>query len=200
MALLLYIHGFLSSPSSAKAVQTERWLSENLPDMRYLAPRLTPYPKDTAKTLERIVEENLKLGPVYLLGSSMGGFWSTYLAERYDLPAVLINPACEPDRLMPLYLNQELRNYHTDDSYRLEEHHVTELDDYSTADLVHKENFWVMVQTGDETLDYRKAVQKYRGCKVTIEPGGDHSFQGFDTHLPAITQFFTTHKSVLTAN
>lgn len=188
MAALLYLHGFLSSPFSFKAQQTAQWLAVHHPDVEFLCPQLTPYPADTQALLESLIEQYLP-EPVYLVGSSLGGFWATWLAEQYNLRAVLINPAVRPQDLMPAYLEVDLKSYHTDDSYRLT---ATHIDEISLVDVpvARANNYWLLVQTGDETLDYRQAVQKYCACKQTIEEGGDHAFQGFERYLDDCMTFF----------
>lgn len=181
MPALIYIHGFLSSPLSFKAKQTEAWLAENYPSIGYHCPHLTPYPEVTRQQLEGLVESLLP-DPVYLMGSSLGGFWATWLVEKYNLRALLVNPAVEPQAFMPEYLDVDLKSYHTDDSYRLSAHHIEEIKAVNVP-VTRTENYWVLLQTGDETLDYRQAAKKYAGCKQTVEEGGDHSFQGFERYL-----------------
>lgn len=190
MAALLYIHGFLSSPLSFKARQTAQWLAEHCPEIDFYCPQLPPYPAQTQAILERLVESLLPQ-PVYLMGSSLGGFWATWLAEKYNLPAVLINPAVRPQDFMPAYLEVDLKSYHTDDSYRLNAGHIDEIIAVDVP-VTHPDNYWLLVQTGDETLDYRHSVQKYRACKQTIEEGGDHAFQSFERYLPDCMIFFNT--------
>lgn len=181
MASLLYIHGFLSSPLSFKAQQTQVWLAARHPEIDYYCPQLTPYPDEARLLLETLVESLLPQ-PVYLIGSSLGGFWATWLAEKYNLRALLVNPAVRPQDFMPRYLGMDLRSYHTEDVYHLQPQHIDEI---TAVDLQPQRltNYWLLVQTGDETLDYRHAVEKYAGCKQTIEEGGDHAFQGFDRYL-----------------
>ena len=181
MAALLYIHGFLSSPLSYKAQQTQSWLARNHPEIDYHCPQLTPYPAQTQRELEALVESLLPQA-VYLMGSSLGGFWATWLAEKYDLRALLINPAVRPYEFMPAYLGRDLASYHTADSYRLSAAHIDEIKQVDVP-ISRRGNYWLLVQTGDETLDYRQAVAKYAGCKQTIEEGGDHGFQGFERYL-----------------
>jgi predicted esterase YcpF (UPF0227 family) len=188
MAALLYIHGFLSSPLSFKAQQTAHWLAEHHPDIEFHCPQLTPYPAHTQHLLELLVERLLP-EPIYVMGSSLGGFWATWLAEKYNLRAVLINPAVRPQDFMPAYLEVDLKSYHTDDSYRLSAHHIDEIVAVDVP-VTRLQNYWLLVQTGDETLDYRQAVQKYQSCKQTIEEGGDHSFQGFERFLADCITFF----------
>src|SRR5690606_18197169 len=96
--------------------------------------------------------------------------------------AVLINPSVRPQDFMPDYLDVDLKSYHTDDYYRLRPQHVDEILTCQVA-VQRAANYWLLVQTGDETLDYRQAVEKYHGCKQVVEPGGDHSFQGFERYI-----------------
>lgn len=188
MSRLLYIHGFLSSPASYKAVQVKQWLATHRPDIEYHCPALTAYPGRTRHTLEILIEQMLP-EPVYLMGSSLGGYWATWLVEKYGLRAVLINPAVKPGMLNPEYVNVELKNYHSDDTYRLTEQDVEELLTADVSEIQFHDNYWLMVQTGDETLDYRLAVEKYAGCKQLIEDGGDHSFQNFDRWIAEAIEF-----------
>ena len=188
MPMLLYLHGFLSSPASSKAVQVRDWLANHRPDIQYLCPLLTPYFGETAKALEVLVSDRLP-DPVYLMGSSMGGYLATWLAEKYDLRVVLINPAVHPSVLDHGFVGMELQNYHTGDRYVLSEAHITELKALHTPVIQRPDNYWLMVQTGDETLDYRLAVEKYRGCEQLVEEGGDHGFIGFERHIPAAIGF-----------
>ena len=183
MPHLIYIHGFLSSPASHKAVQVKQWLADNRADIHYHCPFLTAYPAQTRDTLEKLVESLLP-DPVYLMGSSLGGYWATWLVEKYRLRAVLINPAVNLDLLKSdEYVNVELLNYHTDDSYTLTEQDIEDLIAVDVRKITQHDSYWLMAQTGDETLDYRLAVKKYTDCKQLIEEGGDHSFQHFEQHL-----------------
>ncbi len=190
MRSILYIHGFLSSPKSIKAQQTQVWLAENHPQTQYLCPYLSSYPSEAKETLEQIVLPLLERGnDVGLIGSSLGGYWSAWLAEQYNLRAVLVNPAVKPSLFLPDYLGVELKNYHTDDSYVLTEKDQDDLRGVDTPEITRKKNYWLLAQTGDETLDYRLAVEKYTDCLQTIEEGGDHGFQEYDRHLPSIYTF-----------
>lgn len=184
---IVYIHGFLSSPLSHKAQQFGEWLRSQHPEIRYHCPTLPAYPAESWSILTRLIEsqpENLGL-----IGSSLGGFWATLLAERYNRKAVLINPAVSPQNLLPPYLHQPLRNYHLDQSYLLTE---KDLDVLKSLDvpIKHHNNYWLLAQTGDETLDYRQAVDHYNGCRQTIEEGGDHAFQGFERYFTSIYDFY----------
>lgn len=181
MAALLYIHGFLSSPQSFKACLVQQWLAANHREIAYHCPQLTPYPEQTRQQLEQLVESLLPQ-PVYIIGSSLGGFWASWLVEKYNLRALLINPSVRPYDFMPSCLGVELKSYHSEEKYYLTEQHIAEIKQYDIAPQ-RKDNYWLLVQTGDEVLDYRQAVAKYAASKQTLEQGGDHSFQQFERYL-----------------
>lgn len=187
MATLIYLHGFLSSPRSHKAVVTHDWLAEQRPDIRYECPFIPPYPRQARRMLLDTLEDHLK-DDVYLIGSSLGGFWATWLAEMYDLRAVLINPLVDPNRFQ-IYVDQDLENFYNGDHYRLSQQDIDAFRDFDTPAVNRPENYWLMVQTGDETLDYQLAVEKYRHCRQLVEEGGNHSFEGYANWLPQMLAF-----------
>ena len=123
-----------------------------------------------------------------LVGSSLGGYISTWLNDRYQLPAVLVNPAVKPYELLQDYLGEQ-ENPYTGERYLLEPKHMDELRQMDVAKLRHPEQLWLLQQEGDEVLDYRQAVEKYSACRQTVEPEGDHSFVGFDRYPEQIIQF-----------
>jgi len=188
MPTLLYIHGFLSSPRSLKAQQMGAWLAENHPRYQYLCPLLTPYPEHARTILEQLIENNIS-DSIYLMGSSLGGFWATWLAEKYDLKAVLINPVVNLDLFNSSYLNVKLKNYHSDDTYMLNESHIAGFKTVNVAELSRPENYLLLVQTMDEVLDYRLAISKYSGSRQIVIDGGDHTFRNFEKYIPAAMQF-----------
>ena len=173
-----------------KAQKTRTWLAGNRPDIDFMCPQLTPYPRECARKLMKTLDSIAK--PVYLIGSSMGGFWATWLVETLRLKAVMINPAVDVLNLMPNYINRDLINYYNLEKYHLTHQHLQQLKQYTFERLTHTENYWILLQTGDETLDYQLAINKYQGCRCTIEPGGDHSFQGFEHYLKQILDFYET--------
>jgi hypothetical protein len=189
--LIIYIHGFLSSPQSFKAQQVQAFCARQNPVIEYSCPALPVHPNAAIAILEEILEANTHQ-PAGLIGSSMGGYYATYLSEHHQLPAVLVNPAVKPYLLMENYLDRDLLNYHTEEVSRLTTQHVQELRDLEINSLQCADRLWLLAQTGDETLDYRLAVEKYQACKMTVEEGGDHSFQHFERWLPDIFTFFNS--------
>lgn len=188
MASLVYIHGFNSSPDSDKARQTRAWLADNRPDIDFICPFLSPFPSVAMAQLEALIAD--LSGTLYFAGSSMGGFYATYLAATYHSRAVLINPAVRP-WLGRDYLLGDQANYHTGEVHRIEQEHLDQLHGFDVEPIIQPADFLVLLQTGDEVLDYRLAEEKYADCQLVVEPGGDHGFVGFEKHLPAIIEFLT---------
>lgn len=194
MLALLYIHGFLSSPQSSKAQQLQGWLSREGgrydEGLHFHCPALSAYPDKAVAALDELVA-NLKgdYEQVGLVGSSLGGFWSTWLAEKYDLRAVLINPGVRPHQRFASFLGQVLKNFYSEDAYVLRSDHLDVLERIDVPSLAKPERFWLLAQTGDEVLDYRDAVEKYAGARQSVIEGGNHSFANFEAFIPDIINF-----------
>lgn len=187
LTAFLYLHGFNSSPGSDKARQTEAWLADTHPGIAFVCPFLSPFPGQAMARAEAAIAGRDVVG---MLGSSMGGFYATFLAEKYDCRAVLVNPAVRPWEGRD-YLLGDQANYHTGEIHHIEQSHLDQLRALDVPVLSQPGRFLVLVQTGDEMLDYRQAVVKYGGARVVVEEGGDHGFQGYQQHLPGIYRFLT---------
>lgn len=185
--VVIYLHGFLSSPQSQKAVQTLEYVKANYPSLILEVPQLANYPNDAVAIIEQLVAEH-KDKKLRFIGSSLGGFLSTFMVEKYSGRAVLINPAVRPFELLVDFMGENI-NPNTQQLFSLENKHIDELRQLDTPRLNPASDYWVLLQTADETLDYRQAESKYQGYKVTIEQGGDHSFQDFQRFLPDIFRF-----------
>ena len=185
----IYIHGLLSSPKSTKAQQLAAYLRENHPYIDYVVPALPDAPQAAYAIAQAAVQSALDKGAhVGLIGSSMGGFYGTVLAERFGLRAAIINPSVKPHLSIRKYLGTH-RNPYNGAEFSIGLDDVLALETLAVARLKHPENYWLLAQTGDEVLDYRDAVEFYHGARQTIEPGGDHQFQHFERHLPALIKF-----------
>lgn len=185
--VVIYLHGFLSSPQSHKATQTLKYVRANYPNLTIEIPQLANYPNEAVKNIELCIAKH-KDKKLRFIGSSLGGFLSTYMVEKYSGKAVLINPAVRPFELLGDFLGEHINPY-TGQPFLLENNHIEELRQLDTPTLDPKSDYWVLLQTADETLDYRQAETKYQDYKVTIEQGGDHSFQDFPRFLPDIFRF-----------
>ncbi|KPV95417.1 esterase YqiA [Pseudoalteromonas sp. P1-9] len=179
---VIYIHGFNSSPESFKAQQFGRYLAEHH-DVEYLVPKLNHEPREILLTLEALITANTKL-----IGSSLGGYFATILSERYQLPAVVVNPAVAPFDLMHDYLGTQYNPYQGY-YYDVTERHVDQLKQFYIANLSQPELILLLQQTGDEVLDFSQAVDYYKNCRQHVEFAGDHSFIGFERYFPVIVDF-----------
>ncbi|MDI1302374.1 MAG: esterase [bacterium] len=181
---LLYIHGFLSSPQSTKAQQLLAWAAQRT-DIRVHAPALPVDPEAALAILES-TRQACTTAPG-LIGSSLGGFYANILAARHGLRAVLVNPAVHPHVLLKAYVGEQ-RNHHSGVVAEVRPEHFRLLERVESVPA-HPERLWVLLETGDETLDYRQAEQFYRACALDITLGGTHSYEGFLRKLPAINEF-----------
>lgn len=180
--MILYLHGFNSSPQSHKAQVLAKYMAERGLADRYACPALPPLAADAIREIEKLVSPN-----VCLVGSSLGGFYATYLAEKHGARAVLINPAIEPHVGLRAYLGPQ-KNLHTGEPYELTEAHLREWEKLYVPHIT-PSRYLLLVETGDEVLDYREAVKRYAGAEQVVIQGGDHSLQSFPQHLPRVLEF-----------
>lgn len=187
--MLLYIHGFNSSPSSEKGVVTAQFVTEHHKELSFFQPQLPATPKAAMALLESIVAQAKVSGePLCFIGSSLGGYFATYLAEKYGGKAVLVNPAVKPFELFDEFLGAQFNPY-TQEHYLLEVQHKREVAEFDTPVVLNPDRFLVLLQSEDEVLDYKQALDKYQCCEMVLEAGGDHSFVGYENHLQSISQF-----------
>ncbi|GHC19154.1 YqiA/YcfP family alpha/beta fold hydrolase [Aidingimonas halophila] len=181
---VLYLHGFNSGAESPKARLIRaacRYLEAG--EISCAAPQLSHRPEDAMA----IAEQHLAmLGPDPLVvGSSMGGFLATCLAERHALPAVLINPVVRPARLVEAWLGERFVNEYTGEAFTIDSGHRDALAAL-TPTHVTPSRYLLLLGTADDTLDSREAFIAYHGCRTLIVPQGDHGFSDLADHLPAV--------------
>lgn len=184
--MIVYLHGFNSSPQSYKAQYLKRHLEARGRGDEYLCPTL-PHLPDLAVGVIEAELRRLEGKPVTLIGSSLGGFYATWFAEKNNLRAVLANPAIDPHVGLRALLGPQ-QPHHGGKSYELTEEHLRQWEKLLVAE-VHPERYLLLVETGDEVLDYRAAVRKYRGARQIVVQGGDHTLASFPGHVKAIMEF-----------
>jgi uncharacterized protein len=182
--LIVYLHGFNSSPQSHKAQVMQRYMRERGLDKEFACPALPPLPTEAIHAAENLIAGKKNL---CFVGSSLGGFYATYLAEKHGLRAVLINPAIDPHIGLRAYLGPQT-NLHTGEPYELTEAHLSQWERLYLPRITLR-RYLLIVETADEVLDYRKAVERYAGAEQLVIPGGDHSLQSFPQHLARILEF-----------
>lgn len=185
--MIIYIHGFNSSPQSHKAQLLKQKMQQLDKEDELIIPALSCVPHYAMAELKGLVEEYISEHPAFI-GSSLGGYYATWLADRYDLPAVLVNPAVRPYELLQDNLGKNM-NHYTGEEYELTTDHIQELRDLDVEDIMRPHRYLVMLQTGDEVLDYSQAMMKFAGSPMILEEGGGHEFVGFDRHLDEVLTF-----------
>ena len=181
--MILYIHGFGSSGHGGKASLFSEYFEEEV-----ISPSLSYVPNLAIDTLEQLIETLLELDEdVGLVGSSLGGYYAIYLANKYDLKAVLINPAIHPYKTLDKIGNAT--NYYDGSSFEVTKEHMQSLKSFEVNSVENEENFLVLLQTEDEVLDYNEAVEKLPNSELVIEEGGNHSFENIESYFRKIGSF-----------
>jgi predicted esterase YcpF (UPF0227 family) len=184
--MIFYLHGFNSSPASIKARLLEARMAELDVLDQYACPALPHAPREAIASIEVLLPDDPS--GVTFVGSSLGGYYATALAERHGARAVLVNPAVRPWRLLAARLGPQ-RNLHTGAAWTLTAGHLAELESLAVEPITRPERYLLMVETGDEVLDWRDAAQFYAGARQVVVEGGDHGFASFTDHLDDILRF-----------
>jgi hypothetical protein len=189
---IVYLHGFRSSPSSAKAALVASAVAAR-PETarpRLHVPALDVEPARAVASVASWVEANVAAPDRSLtfVGSSLGGFYATALAERLGARAALVNPAIRPYDDLAAWIGPQT-NLHTGETFVVTEAHFAQLRSLAVPGITRPERYFLLVQSGDEVLDWREAVAFYGGAFQHVEGGGDHAFQGFAPRIPAILRF-----------
>ena len=184
--MIVYLHGFNSSPASGKAKQLGEHMARLGRQADYYCPALPNSPREAIALVETSMAKHR--GPVTLVGSSLGGFYATHLAEKHGWKAVLVNPAVHAHILMRGAIGTQT-NWHSGEKWHFTEAHLAELAALDVPAITRPERYLLLAQTGDEVIDYRDAVAYYAGATQIIEDGGDHGFAGFERHFQTILDF-----------
>lgn len=187
--MLIYLHGFNSSQASTKATQLQQYFTEIGEPEAAVCPTLPHRPRQAMDLLTGLVQSRMQAhGDVKLAGSSLGGFYATWLAHRFGIKAVVINPAVHAQHLLSGAVGEH-KNYSSGEIYQFTRQHLDELAEFDMPAVTKPENILLMVETGDEVLDYKQAVDYYAGSRQIIVPGGNHGFSSFVQHIPTILAF-----------
>jgi len=187
MTSIVYLHGFRSSPASIKATRLREHVAALASPPRLHVPALDHRP---AAAIAQVVEwvERHAAAPLTFVGSSLGGFYANWLAERFDARAVMINPAVRPHEDLRPWLGPQT-NLYTGATFVVTPEHLEELRALAVPRITKPERYFLLVETGDEVLDYREAVAFYAGAYQYLRGGGDHTFTEFVAQIPAILRF-----------
>jgi predicted esterase YcpF (UPF0227 family) len=185
---LLYLHGFRSSPKSFKAQRLHAWLQRHRPGVHWWCPQLPPSPAEALSLLRR----GIAAWPAptsAVLGSSLGGFYATVIAEATGWPAVVINPAVDPARDLAAYVGEQMAFHTPEARFFFRSAYVDELRALTPGPITRPERYLAIIAKGDELLDWREMSARYAGAQVRLLEGSDHALSDFDDHLPHLLHF-----------
>jgi predicted esterase YcpF (UPF0227 family) len=193
--MIIYLHGFCSAPASPKARALRDHLAAQGLAHEFWCEQLPASPRAALEFVGGKVDEQLARcrldahapAPV-LVGSSLGGFYASCLAERHGIRAVLVNPAVMAKLDLDDWLGAH-HNLYTGERFDLERAHIDEFRAVDFPAITHPERYWLLLETGDERLDYRHALARYPGARQSVEEGGNHSFTRWNNYLDGIVAF-----------
>ncbi|MFZ3220198.1 MAG: YqiA/YcfP family alpha/beta fold hydrolase [Rhodoferax sp.] len=185
---LLYLHGFRSSPQSTKARTMAALVATRFPGVTWWCPQLPPSPHEAmAQVLQGI--GHWPHATMAVMGSSLGGFYATAVAEQTGCKAVLLNPAVHPARDLARYIGEQTSWHDPQERFFFRPEYVDELRALHAGPLTHPERYLAILAQGDEVLDWREMHARYAGTQVTLLPGSDHALSDFDTQLDRVLAF-----------
>ena len=185
--MILYLHGFRSSPLSMKSRLLAAQMQALGREAQWLCPQLPASPKVAIALALSLVKDVAPAG-LTIIGSSLGGYYATWLAEQLGCRAVLLNPAIVP--LLDLEQHVGVTTaFHSDEPFEFKRDYIEELRAYAVPAITRPERYFLIAATGDEVLDYRDMVAHYAGARQTIIDGSDHSISAFADYLAPVLQF-----------
>jgi predicted esterase YcpF (UPF0227 family) len=185
--MIVYIHGFNSSPASFKANRLSERLAGIGREHEFACPALSHWPQQALAQLEHAVSD-VSPAQLTLVGSSLGGFYATWLTEQLGCRSVLVNPAITPHESLRAYLGPQ-KNLYTGEAYSLTEKHLAQLEKIYVQQPVRMDRYLLIHTTGDELLDWRIAVERFRGCHQIVVDGSDHGFSEFTDYIDCVLEF-----------
>jgi predicted esterase YcpF (UPF0227 family) len=189
---LLYLHGFRSSPKSFKARVVHQRMAQLGRAQQLICPQLPASPKAAMELVLNLVERHQAKGEnkLAIVGSSLGGFYATWLAERFGCRAVLINPAVDPLKNLEQHVGVTTA-WHSDEPFEFKREYIDELAELKVARITRPGRYFLLAATGDEVLDYRDMVAHYAGAQQHVIEGSDHAVSEFEQYVDEVLDFCT---------
>jgi len=185
---LLYLHGFRSSPQSTKARKFAAWVAANRPELVWWCPQLPASPTAAMREVMAGVA-GWRADRMAVIGSSLGGFYATAVAERRGCRAVLLNPGVDPARDLADAIGATTA-WHSDEPFDFRPEYVAELRAIGPpAQLTNLNRYFAVIAKGDEVLSWREMSERYAGAHIRLIEGSDHALSDFDDHFPAVLAF-----------
>ena len=185
---LLYLHGFRSSPQSAKARQTAAFVAQHHPAVTFWCPQLPPSPREA---MERVAQgiAGWPDAAMAVVGSSLGGFYASWVAQRKGCASVLINPAVHPARDLARYIGEQTAWHDPAERFFFRPEFIEELRALDVSGQPAAGPELALIAQGDEVLDWREMAARYPQARQVVQAGGDHALSNFADYLPQVVAF-----------
>jgi len=190
VTLVVYLHGFRSSPNSTKAVMTGKAvkaLSSADQSYEWYCPQLLASPKISLEMVSKHIDQT-KFDRLAIIGSSLGGFYTNYLAEKYQCKGIALNPAVYAARELEPHVGM-MTTYDSEEPFDFKAEYIDELRALQVDPITDPERYFLIAAKGDELLDWKEMAAFYPGAKQLILEGGDHGISDYANHLPAVIDF-----------
>ena len=190
MHLLVYLHGFKSSPNSNKAQLTKAAIEQRIQagePIGWYCPQLPASPREAIQMVNDHIHGRV-FSTLSFMGSSLGGYYATYLGELFASKVSLLNPAIEPARDLEKYIGEQ-KSWHQEEVFHFLPKYIDELQEIYVKKITQAEHYFLLAAKGDEVLDWREMVAKYPGAKQLILEGGDHAISDYPNYLNQLMQF-----------
>jgi len=191
--VILYLHGFRSSPRSYKARVVHKRMADAGRAHELICPQLPASPQAAMELVLTLAERYANKGPdqIAIIGSSLGGFYATWLAERFGCRAALVNPAVDPLKDLDKHVGTTTA-WHSDEPFEFKRHYIDELAALKVDKITRPERYFLLAATGDEVLDYRDMVAHYAGAHQHVIQGSDHAISEFEQYVDEVLAFCMT--------
>ncbi|MBB1600277.1 YqiA/YcfP family alpha/beta fold hydrolase [Variovorax sp. UMC13] len=186
---LLYLHGFRSSPQSMKARLVAERVQQRHPQLQWWCPQLPPSPRDAIDMVMRGIADWPRES-MAVIGSSLGGFYASYVAAMTRCRAVLLNPAVEPARDLGRHIGEQTAWHDPQQHFFFRPEFIDQLRTLEVGELSRPERVFAIIAKGDEVLDWREMSARYPGSRIRLLEGGDHALSDFAAkHLDDVMRF-----------
>lgn len=191
--LVVYLHGFRSSPRSSKAVMTGeaiRSMTTEENPIEWYCPQLLASPRESMDMVEKHIQDSIH-DRLVVIGSSLGGYYANYLAEKYDCKGVALNPAVRAPKELASHVGM-LTSYDTNEPYDFRPEYIGQLKDLQVECITNPARYFLMAAKGDELLDWQEMVDFYKGAEQLVLEGSDHGISEYSDHLPKVLNFISS--------